>query len=818
MDDSAKSRMSLLEVLSRQWQVPLFVVSMMAFVVVLLQLRPEKEEIQFETRLDSLRALAYEGRYHEFYEAAELVRYEAQNETELGQVYYLVANTRVKELFQRHELGISPGTRRGARENYENIIRDYKEAFLRETPASDTAPAAEGYEGMGLAYWSLNKSDMAIAYFEQAIELNEEFPGELHRDLVEMYLSSRPKNYMSECMGHLEKLLTDERASDDDKAWAFVREIEVLILQGYEAEALAMLQEADDKYHDSKYGDELDFLEGLALRHTGQSDEADTALRNLLGRLSDRGDIYARSALLLGKINYEQYRYHDAKSFYELVVQSQAGKDWYVAGKVGLAQCAALHENFGEAIRLYQDVVDLLIANGHNRAIDVREVQRSLAMLAHQLGMLRQYDTALGFLAIEQQVANVDDIDAVHRFARMHDARAQQLRKQLEEADGAGGVASELAEESKATAIWLEQQQSVITEHLEMAAEQFLRVVSLAAACNDNLYDKALQRAAKAYDQAGNVDKAIEVWSRYVTEREGQPYWPFALFHLAQMYQAVGDYATAISTYEMLLQKHPRLPAAFDSLVPMARCHLSLEPPKRDEAERLLQSVLNDRALTPTSVYFRDALFELGSLYYNGMEYSKAITIMTQAIDRYTDDKLLGNALFLVGDSYRKSASALDVSLTEMAEDITAASSQEKISNRRRGHLNNARDYFTRAIVFYEKLAENEFSEVDRLHLRHSWLYLADCLFDLGRYSEAVGAYERASHHYQLTPTALIAFVQISNCHLKLGNPGKARSANERALWQLKKMSDEALASGTVGMTREEWEQWLKWTGKSGLW
>ncbi len=52
----------------------------------------------------------------------------------------------------------------------------------------------------------------------------------------------------------------------------------------------------------------------------------------------------------------------------------------------------------------------------------------------------------------------------------------------------------------------------------------------------------------------------------------------------------------------------------------------------------------------------------------------------------------------------------------------------------------------------------------------------------------------------------------------RLGKPDEAKAANERAKWLLRKMPQEAFTDGTFAMPKAYWEQWLKWTGESGMW
>jgi len=809
---SKLSKLTLRQALSGQWQIPLFAASMVAFAGVLWQLRPKEEPISFEKQLEGLKWLAEENRFHDFYAAAEQVRHITETEEQLGCVHGLVAQTRVKELKHRHELGLDLYQRRSIRVNYENIIKDYREALHRNWVDPNGPASAEMYHDISLACWGLNDTEKAIVVLNKGIEVSDKFNPWLHRSLVQMYMRARPKGYLEKSFTHLEELLSSTESSADDKDWAFVRKTEVLIEQGHEGQALAMLNSAGEGLRNSAYGDELVLLRGKALRHAGQADEADLILRELLSRMTDRGDTYAQVALELGKINYEQYRDHDARGFYECVVTSQLGKDWYVGGKLGLAECAALQQRYDEAVALYQETVKLLKNNGPNRAVKPSKIQDSLVQLADHLALLNQYTLALPFLEIEQQIAAQNDLRAADRFARVHLRLAEEMLRDMKQ-DQRTALDTQSADDEQ----WLQQQQELITKHFEQAAEQFLRVVSLAAG-EDELYGDSLWFAATCYDKAGNSQKAKEVWRRFVDQCEGKSRWPRAMYYLAQAHQALGEFGQAVSYYQALREKHPRSPAALQSIVPLAHCYLVKDEPDNKKAEGLLISVLEDVALRPLANVFREALFELGELYYNSKDYPQAITRLIEAIDRYPDEPGLGKYMFLVGDSYRKSGLDLDAVLYKLSHDPSATVSREKTTHLRRSYLKQAQDYYSQAVDFYEKIPEYRRTKLDNLYLRHSWMYRADCLFDLGLYKQAVLFYEEVALRYQLTPTALTAFVQIVNCHSRLGDPTEAASANHRAIWQLAKMSDAALTASPMFPDRQQWQQWFNWTEKSGLW
>ena len=108
--------------------------------------------------------------------------------------------------------------------------------------------------------------------------------------------------------------------------------------------------------------------------------------------------------------------------------------------------------------------------------------------------------------------------------------------------------------------------------------------------------------------------------------------------------------------------------------------------------------------------------------------------------------------------------------------------------------------------------------DVDKLYLKLSHFYRADCLFDLEQYADAIKLYDAAAFRYQEDPSAVAAYVQIVNSYCAMGKFDEAKTANERAKWLLRRMPPEAFADGTFSMPKSYLEQWLQWTSAAGMW
>jgi len=805
--------MTLRQALAGQWQIPLFAIALACFGGLLWHLRPRIEKPTFEQRLERLEKLAGEKRYTEFFTEAEVLRQACEEERELGQVHGLVGQVRARMLRENRKLSVSAGREKRSRGEYESVIRDYTEAFRRGWKDPQKAESAEALVDLGLCYWNTNEADKAIQCYEKALSLREGFDPTMHQELVEMYEIRQPKGYEEKSMGHIESLLNRPESDAEHRGWAFVRKAKVLLEQGKEEAVFAMLEEGAGTYREGRYGEELDFLRARALRASGKSDEAELILRDLLQRTKDRGDLYAQTGLELGWINLEQYRDYEARRFFGMVAHSQIGQDWYYAAKLGLAECAAMQKRYTESLGCYQEVVEQLKENPGIRTVKREQVRRSLGALAFQLSLVKQYELALQYLEIERAVADPKDIRSAYAFAQMNAYRANQLEEQFRESE----AAIRDREPSEQERAWTSEQKGLIARYYEIAAEQYLVVAGLIQG-DDDLYGEVLWQGASCYDKSGNAKKTIESWLRFVKEREGHPRWPMGLYQLAQAYQSIGDYKQAILYYRRLRLKHPKSPSAFEAMIPLANCYLSTEPADTEEAERILQSVLTDRALTPEAPAYRKAMFVLGSHYYQCGKYADAIRVLTEAIDRYPRDGELGKSMFLVADSYRRNGLALNDTLKKLSEDPAATLNREKTGEQRREHLERAKEYFEKAIEFFQAIPEGRQTEQESMYLRQCYMCRADCLFDLERYREAAQLYEAAVMRYQLTPTALNAFVQIMNCQLQMGNYSEARFTNERAIWQLQKMPDAALGTGPGARNRQQWGQWFAWLGESGMW
>ncbi len=276
------------------------------------------------------------------------------------------------------------------------------------------------------------------------------------------------------------------------------------------------------------------------------------------------------------------------------------------------------------------------------------------------------------------------------------------------------------------------------------------------------------------YDRALSVQRVVSALETFVNERPDDPLAPEATLRLGRAYQAMGVFDKAIATFQRAQFRYPKSLAASKSAVPLAQAFIAKGPDYYKKAEEVLLGVVeNNPLLTPQAEEFRLALFELAQLYYRTARFEEAIARLDELTQRYPKDERMGQLLFTMGDSYRKSALLIDAK--PAAGEATPASATTKLDPAeaqaaKKERLGKAKLLFDQVIEIYR--ANLPTRDLDKLQLKLAHFYRADCLYDLGQYEEAIKLYDAAAFKYQEDPSALAAYVQIVNAYYAAGEAG----------------------------------------------
>jgi tetratricopeptide (TPR) repeat protein len=376
-----------------------------------------------------------------------------------------------------------------------------------------------------------------------------------------------------------------------------------------------------------------------------------------------------------------------------------------------------------------------------------------------------------------------------------------------------GELAWERADEAEGPAA--SQQRQAAQGHWVEAAEHYLALAKLTT-LNAAESTKASWRAVEAFDRAGERERAAAVLECFVRESPEDARVPEALLRLGQIYQVLGDYERAIARYQQNLEAYATTLYAADCLVNLADCFI--EVGALDKAQQTLLRIVDHRPgdalspIEPEAQVYKLALFRLGDLCIQTGEYESAIARYEEAIERYPDAPETDRSVFMLANAYRLSAAVI----REDVKDQRNLVYKDDLLVTHQKRLKRARELFQVVVKRYRSRPASSLTALDKL----SRLYEADAIYDLsfvtdaadfGPFAEALALYDRAAWEYQRDPIAMSAYMQMINCHLRMGDVAKARMTLQRARWALRNISDERFARYAPGEGRAFWEDYLAW-------
>ncbi len=362
-----------------------------------------------------------------------------------------------------------------------------------------------------------------------------------------------------------------------------------------------------------------------------------------------------------------------------------------------------------------------------------------------------------------------------------------------------------------------------VQRHYLAAGNYYARHAVAEMLIENEAYVQSLWWSALAFDRGGDYSRAIAAYREYiegVPDESGVPgrrgTRAEARFRMGRAYQAKGEYQLGAEVFEMLIADGELGIGvgqyARNSFVPLAQVYLNDSDETNDaEARRLLDEAVSGKLGDKGSIYFHDALLELGALHHRKGEYLKAIERLKETIERYPDDTELPVVKYRLADSLRQEAAAIERTLLRDAMPDARAVA---LGNTREAHLREALELFEAVRVSLEAEDPKYMPRSRQIALRNSYFFLGDCAFDLGDYTAAVRYYETARERYSEDPASLVAMVQIVNAYIAMGETERARAANARAKQFYSQLPDDVWNDPYLPMSRMDWERWLDSTAE----
>lgn len=779
------------------WQMPVLLLGVGVFAYGVYNYGASRPKVPFAVQVGDVRGMLAQQEYQKALEhiaAIEQFYPAAEEQSELlllkGDAFYL-AQQRMGAVVE---------------ENCRKAIGFY---------AASGRDSVEVRERWGLLALAIGEYGEAIKKLEGAVGTDGGMLRKHARSLVQAYMNVVPREE-GKALGVLEQLsgLRGE-GTVDDRAWALCKRIEIGLASGSKpvlekAIADAGMALADTPEH-GPHG-MLRLWLGRAELERGKLDEAKAHLAAAREKFRVRQTQSlddGRAALLLGKVAQAQGDYKAAKGLYQEVITRDAGTPFMAAAVLGRAEVSATLGSADAQVRAdYELVIRELLAAADGKRKEAPEfvtletVRESLRHQQVQFAKAERFQDALMFLDLLNTTRETRTVDTDARRAETEERRGDELVM--------------LAEGAKTEA----QRNALLTEaiaHYGSAADAYLRH-SRGSALDDDRAAESMWKAAQLFDKAGRTERSIEIYNRYVLQwpRDRRSRVPEALHRIGMLYQSLGKFSDAARVYARNVEENPKTTWSYQSTVQLARCYVAMGDEHFDEAEKtLLRLVEGTSDLQPVAAEFRQALFALGELYYRQKQWSDAILRLEEAIDRYKGDAGIPRATFWLADCYRKSAGDIRAAIAKNPQ----IEGRDRLERAQQDRLRQAAMLFGRVISMLEPeetpgtgaaATRPTLPAIEEDYLRYSYMYRADCHFELGDYAGAIKLYDQAAMRLAQTAAAVEAYVQIVNAYLAMNEPGQARAAAERALWMLKRIPDEAFGRGAVGMTRKQYEEFLK--------
>jgi TolA-binding protein len=471
---------------------------------------------------------------------------------------------------------------------------------------------------------------------------------------------------------------------------------------------------------------------------------------------------------------------------------------------VGRGESLALLERHEEALLAFRDAMQDLNELESPYPVDRHALRVFLSVLSDGQRRQGRMSAAVDYARLAVELIDEGNLEQSTLLFQQLASSLVGLGDEL-----AGDRAVESDEGRRPREVVSEQARRVLSE----AAETFLEIAQRNV-LKEALSAEAHWRAAELSARAGDRDRAVSLFRGFVQERPHHSLVGRALLRIGQMLQTSGRLEEAIAAYRECFARFPRGLDGSRALVPLAQCYLAMGPDHWELAERTLRIVLEEsEVFTPQAPEFVDALFLMGDALNRSGQCERAIAVLEEAMERYPDEPRVMRARYLLADSYRRSG----LGLKQHAAEARYAGEIEQIGEQATQRLRSAQQVYRRMIQEYESRDPADLDRLDRIHLRHAYLYEADCYFETQEYRRALKLYEDAAAMYKDSAAAPGAYVQIINCHVFLGETDEARAALARARVLVDALPEQVFDGSISPETRSDWRRYFAWLSSSEL-
>ncbi len=383
------------------------------------------------------------------------------------------------------------------------------------------------------------------------------------------------------------------------------------------------------------------------------------------------------------------------------------------------------------------------------------------------------------------------------------------------------------------------QREAVRAKH-HAAAVQYTRLAQLELRSND--YPDNLWLALTNFQQAGDLDRANQLLTDYL-RHEDRNKRPRGYLALGKNFINAARWQSAIDPLERCRIEHPTHPISFEARLLAAKAHLELN--ELEQAIELLNENLSGSAtaLRPTSDIWRDSLYQLAlTVFRQGDEilldlrlnpsleldavqsrletsqakFIEVVDLLGGFVTRYPDDPRHFDAMYLIAKCHRGAAETPQK--IALANTAIVETARRKLMQQRRQLLEQAlEDFRSLRQTIAQRQESLTLPEQTAALIRNCYFGEADTLYELGRWEEAITAYQNVASRFLNKPESLEALLQMAQCHRKLGQDQVAQRILAQAEQVLARIPPE-FDNHFISLTRTTRGGWSDLLGSLRTW
>lgn len=650
----------------------------------------------------------------------------------------------------------------------------------------------------------LGRLPEAIARLKSLPESEGARKRRLLRRVIEAKLMRSPEDQQG-ALALLTDLATDPRADDGDRLWAVTRQAQLRLDAGFAEEALSHLLRGFQRLGElsGRSAADLYVLLARCYYELGRFDDAGRQLDRARSNIEEGDPLTGEILAMQGAIAQMHGDMEEARDLLTVAANEHPQGRLHLRALISLAEVESSLGNAQASLEAYGRVVSAMVRGGASpeamRTVSKEAVTESLLRQQRERFERGDLSAALSFATLAESLHPGADVPPPVLMA------VAETRRALGAQTLAPGAPPEAPppDVSRLDPVTRVEGRA----HYLEAASAYLRHARAMILADDTAYGNSLWLAGECYDRAGELDRAIEVYSEFIAGRPADSRRPAAELRVGFAHMARGDYAVASQFFDTLVRTAPKTGEAAQAMVPLAQCYQFDSNPDNDgEAERLLSGVIGGRSLEPEAVEFRNALVALGELKLRSGDLDEAIRRLTEAVERFPRDQDIDRLKYNLAEAYRRSAAEIEKGVGEaMPETQRRAAMQD-----REVRLRSAMDFYEQVRAALESRETSRLSALEQVQLRNASFFRADCAFDLGDFDAAIRLYDAAAQRYSSDPSSLVAMIQIVNSYVAKGAMREARTANQRARQRLAQLPESVFDSGDLPLDRKRLEQWLE--------